>query len=127
MPITKTLKIHAVITRFMLHALDKWRTLDRTDWNQDLTRKRIKFLSRCACFDRRKGILMARAVRGEARSISPQRLGVFNCLNARERIRCHPEFTAVTVHLAREKSTRAHREDSESIQPPRPRNHSGIV
>jgi 2-polyprenyl-6-methoxyphenol hydroxylase-like FAD-dependent oxidoreductase len=34
MPITKTLKIHAVITRFMLHTLDKWRTLGRTDWNQ---------------------------------------------------------------------------------------------
>jgi hypothetical protein len=63
---------------------------------------------------------MARAVRGEARSVSPQRLGVFNCLNARERIRCHPEFAAVTIHLAREESTRAHREDSESIQPPRP-------
>jgi hypothetical protein len=83
--------------------------------------------SRCACFDRRKGILMARAVRGKARSVSIQRLGVFNCLNARERIRCHPEFAAVTAHLAREESTRARREDSESIQPARPRNHSGIV
>ena len=31
MPITKTLKINAVITRFMLHTLDKWRTLGRTD------------------------------------------------------------------------------------------------
>ena len=71
--------------------------------------------------------LMARAVRGEAGNVSPQRLRVFNCLNARERIRCHPEFAAVTVHLAREESTRAHREDSESIQPPRPRNRSGIV
>ena len=58
---------------------------------------------------------MARAIRGEARSVSPQRLGVFNCLNASERIRCHPEFAAVTVHLAREESTRAHREDSQSI------------
>jgi hypothetical protein len=60
---------------------------------------------------------MARAVRGEARSVSIQRLGVFNCLNARERIRRHPEFAAVTVHLAREESTRAHSEDGESIQP----------
>jgi hypothetical protein len=60
---------------------------------------------------------MARAVRGEARSVSLQRLGVFNYLNARERIMCHPEFAAVTAHLAREESTRAHREDSESIQP----------
>jgi len=127
MPITKALRINAVITRFMLHALDKWRTLGKTDWNQELTRQRMESLSRCACFDRRKGILMARAVRGEARSVSIQRLGVFNCLNARERIRCHPELAAVTVHLAREESTRAHREDSESIQPPRPRNHSGIV
>jgi hypothetical protein len=127
MPINKALKINAVITGFMLHTLDKWRTLGRTDLNQELTRKRMESLSRCSCFDRRKGILMARAVRGEARSVSPQRLGVFNCLNARERIRCHPEFAAVTVHLAREESTRAHREDSESIQPPRPRNHSGIV
>jgi hypothetical protein len=127
MPITKALKITAVITRFMLHTLDKWRTLGTTDWNQELTRQRMESLSRCACFDRWKGILMARAVRGEARSVSIQRLGVFNCLNARERIRCHPEFAAVTVHLAREESTRAHREDSESIQPPRPRNRSGIV
>jgi len=127
MPITKALEINAVITRFMLHTLDKWRTLGRTDWNQELIRQRMESLSRCACFDRRKGILMARAVRGEARSVSIQRLGVFNCLNARERIRCHPEFAVVTVHLVREESTRAHREDSESIQPPRPRNHSGIV
>ena len=37
MPITKALKINAVVTRFMLHALDKWRTLGRTDWNQELT------------------------------------------------------------------------------------------
>src|SRR6202040_2555689 len=125
MPITKALKIIAVITRFMLHTLDKWRTLDRTDWNQELTRQRMESLSRCACFDRRKGSLMARAVRGETRSVSIQRLGVFNCLNARERIRRHPEFAAVTVHLARVESTRAHSEDSESIQPPRPRNHSG--
>jgi hypothetical protein len=127
MPINKALKINAVITRFMLHTLDKWRTLGRTYWNQELTRQRRESLSRCACFDRRKGVLMARATRGEARSVSIQRLGVFNCLNARERIRCHPEFAAVTVHLAREESTRAHREDSESIQLPRPRNHSGIV
>jgi hypothetical protein len=111
MPITKALKINAGITRFMLHTLDKWRTFDRTDWNQELTRQRMESLSMCACFDRRKGILMARAVRGEARSVSIQRLGAFNCLNARERIRCHPEFAAVTVHLAREESTRAHRED----------------
>src|ERR1700722_2329397 len=127
MPITKALKIEAVIARFMLDTLDKWRTFGRADWNQELTRQGTESLSRCACFDRRKGILMARAVRGEARSVSIQRLGVFNCLNPRERIRCHPEFAAVTVHLAREGSTRAHREDSESIQPPRPRNHSGIV
>ena len=124
MPITKALKINAVITRFMLHALDKWRTLGRTDWNQELSRQRMESLSRCG---RRKGILMARTVRGEARSVSIQRLGVFNCLNARERISCHPEYAVVTVHLARGESTRAHREDSESIQPPRPRNHSGIV
>jgi hypothetical protein len=78
-------------------------------------------------FRRRKGILMAIAIRGEGRSVSPQRLGVFNCLNARERIRCHPEFAAVTVHLAHEESTRAHSEDSGSIQFPRPRNRSGIV
>ena len=127
MPITKALKINAVIARFMLHTLDKWRTLGRTDWNQELPGKRMESLSKCACFDRRKGILMARAIRGEARSVSIQRLGVFNCLNARERIRCHPEFAAVTVHLAREESTRAHSEDSESIQPPRPRIRSGIV
>src|ERR1700677_243106 len=127
MPINKALKINAVITGFMLRTLDKWRNLGRTDWNQELTRQRMGSLSRCACFARRKGILMARAVRGEAHSVSIQRLGVFNCLNARERIRCHPEFAAVTVHLAREESTRAHREDSESIEPPRPRNHSGIV
>jgi hypothetical protein len=127
MPINKALKINAVMTRFMLHTLDKWRTLGRTDRNQELTRQRMESLSRCGCFDRRKGILMARAVQGEARSVSIQRLGVFNCLNARERIRCHPEFAAVTAHLAREESTRAHREDSESIQPPCPRNHSGIV
>jgi hypothetical protein len=127
MPITKALKIDAVITRFILHTLDKWRTLGITNWHQELTRQRMESLSRCACLDKRKGILMARAVRGEARNVSIQRLGVFNCLNARERIRYHPEFAAVTVHLAREESTRAHREDSESIQPPRPRNHSGIV
>ena len=127
MPMTRALKINAVMTRFMLHTLDKWRTLGRTDRNQELTGKRMESLSRCACFDRRKGTLIARAVRGEARSVSIQRLGVFNCLNARERIRCHPELAAVTVHLAREKSTRAHREDTESIQPPGPRNHSGIV
>jgi|ERR1700735_1072176 hypothetical protein len=127
MPMTKTLKIKAVISRFMFHTLDKWRTLGRTGWSQELTRQRMESLSRCASFDSRKGILMARAVRGEARSVSIQRLGVFNCLNARERIRCHPELAAVTVHLAREKSTRAHREDTESIQPPGPRNHSGIV
>src|SRR6202453_3512823 len=125
MPINKALKINAVITGFMLRTLDKWRTLGRTDWNQELTRQRMESLSRCACFDRRKGILMARAIRGEARSVSIQRLGVFNCLNARERMRCHPEFAA--VHLAREESIRAHSEDSESIQPPRPRNRSGIV
>jgi hypothetical protein len=35
MPITKPLKINAIITRFMLHTLDKWRTLGRTDWNQE--------------------------------------------------------------------------------------------
>jgi Tn3 transposase DDE domain-containing protein len=81
------LKINTVITRFILHTLDKWRTLGRTDLHQELTRQRMESLSRCACFDRRKGILMARAVRGEARSVSIQRLGVFNCLNARERIR----------------------------------------
>jgi hypothetical protein len=105
MPIAKALKINGVITRFVLHTLDKWRTLGRTDWNQALTRQRMEPLSSWACFDRRKGILVARAVRGEARSASPQRLGVFNCLNARERMRCHPEFAA--VHLAREESTRA--------------------
>ena len=127
MPMTRALKVNAVISRLMLHTLDKWRTLGRTDWSQELTRQRMESLSRCACFDSRKGILMARAARGEARSVSIQRLAVFNCLNARERIRCHPEFATVTVHLAREESTRAHREDSESIQPPRPRNHSGIV
>ena len=38
MPITKTLKIYAVITRFMLHTLDKWRTLGRTNWNQLMSR-----------------------------------------------------------------------------------------
>jgi hypothetical protein len=37
MPITKALKINAVITRVILHTLDKWRTLGRTDWNQELT------------------------------------------------------------------------------------------
>jgi hypothetical protein len=127
MPITKAVKINAVITRFILHTLDKWRTLGRNDWNQELIRERMESLSRCACFDRRKGILMARAVRGEARNVSIQRLGVFDYMNAREQIRCHPEFPTVTVHLAREESTRAHSEDSESIQPPRPRNRSGIV
>jgi hypothetical protein len=133
MPITKALKINAVITGFMLHTLANWRNLtgrtssDQELTRQQLTRQRIESLSRCACFDRWNGIWMARAVRGEARSVSKQRLGVFNCLNARERIRCHPEFAAVTVHLAREESTGTHREDSESIQPPRPRNHSGIV
>jgi hypothetical protein len=127
MPIAKVLKINAVITKAMLHTLDKWRTFGRTDWNQELTRQRMESHSRYACFDRRKGIVMARAVRGEARSVSIQRLGVSNCLNARERIICHPEFAAVPLRLAREESTRAHREDSESIEPPRPRNHSGIV
>src|ERR1700739_2789860 len=83
MPITKALQINAAITRVMLYTLDKWRTLGRTDWNKELTRKRMESLSRWACFDRRKGILMARAVRGEARSVSIQRLGVFNRLNAR--------------------------------------------
>jgi len=78
----------------MLHTLGKWRTLGRTDWNQELIRKRMEPLSRCAGFERREGILMARAVRGEARSVSIQRLVVFNGLNVRERIRCHPELAA---------------------------------
>jgi hypothetical protein len=51
MPMTRALKINAVMTRFMLHTLDKWRTLGRTDWNQELTRQPMESLSRCACLD----------------------------------------------------------------------------
>src|ERR1700722_15670124 len=104
MPITKALKINAVIARFMLHTLDKWRTLGRTDWNQELTRQRMEFLSRCACFDRLKGILTARTGAGGVRSVSNQRLGKFNCRNGRAPILYHTESAAVAVRLAREES-----------------------
>ena len=85
MPVTKALKVNVVITRFMWCTLDKWRNVTTgTSVESRTDRKRMESLSRCVCFDSRINILMARAVRGEARSVSIQRLGVFNCLNARE-------------------------------------------
>ena len=62
MPIDKALKINAVITGFMLRTLDKWRTLGRTDWNQELTRQRMESLSRCDGLERRRENQMARAL-----------------------------------------------------------------
>src|SRR5271169_1256732 len=54
-------------------------------------------------------------------------IALFNCPNAHERIRYHPELATVSLRLAHEESTHVYRGGSVAIQYPRPRNHSGSV
>src|ERR1700721_4646240 len=52
---------------------------------------------------------------------------LFNCPDAHERIRDHPELATVSLRLARDESIHVYSEGSEVIHYPCPRNRSGIV
>src|SRR6202021_3099979 len=51
-------------------------------------------------------------------------VALFNCPDAHERIRDHPELATVSLLLFPEESTHVYREGSEAIQYPCPRSHS---